>query len=62
MRLQVVHHQRDLLRLLVIHLNRLPETGALVGAGAVVTEDAPDYAIMAGVPARGLEMCDIGDK
>lgn len=30
--------------------------GVIVGAGAVVTKDAPDYAVLAGVPARILRI------
>lgn len=36
---------------------------AMVAAGAVVTDDVPDYALMAGVPARQIGwVCECGSK
>lgn len=36
---------------------------AFIGAGAVVTKDVPDYAIVAGVPVKQIGwMCECGEK
>lgn len=39
-----------------VHIGR----GSILAAGAVVTKDVPDYAIVAGVPARIIRMRDSG--
>jgi UDP-2-acetamido-3-amino-2,3-dideoxy-glucuronate N-acetyltransferase len=36
---------------------------AMIAAGAVVTKDVPDYALMAGVPARQIDwVCECGES
>ena len=36
---------------------------AMIAAGAVVTKDVPDYALMAGVPARRIDWaCECGER
>jgi len=44
-------------------LQRIIGKWAMIGAGAVVSEDVPDYAIVAGVPAKIIGwICECGNK
>lgn len=36
--------------------------GAVVGAGAVVTKDVPDFTVVAGVPAKQIQRLDIPNE